>query len=109
MSFAKNLMSEFVIEPKCFPFDIDGNPKQLENCPAHTATGYLLPCCWLDITNGNLEDELNGVRVPELHLSTGITYKEIVHSHQWKNFYIKLFTSPETAVDKCKEKCGRYK
>ena len=97
------------IEPKCFPFDKDGNDirNQMLNCPAHTATGYLVPCCWMDrsIVVAN-DDDLNGVRVPELNLKTGITYKEIMESDNWKNFYKQLFQDPESSHDICKQCCG---
>lgn len=97
------------IKPKCFPYDKDGNfvRSSMKNCPAHTASGYLLPCCWLDRASVVAkDDELNGVRVPELHLNTGITYKEIVESDNWKNFYKQLFEDPENAHKICKECCG---
>jgi|TARA_R100000081_G_C4798489_1_gene162514 hypothetical protein len=99
----------FHIEPRCFPFDKDGNniKDKMQNCPAHTASGYLLPCCWLDRSNivAN-NDDLNGIRVPELHLRNKITYEQIMKSKQWKNFYKQLFEDPEKAHDICKECCG---
>ncbi len=104
-------MTEFIqIEPKCFPYDKDGNNirQEMGNCPAHTATGYLLPCCWLDRPDIIAEDDnINGVRVPELNLDTGITYKEIMRSENWKRFYRELFEQPEKAHPVCKECCGK--
>jgi len=97
------------IEPKCWPFDKDGNNirNQMQNCPAHTASGYLVPCCWLDRSHiVARNDTLNGIRVPELNLNTGITYKEIMESDQWRNFYKELLESPETAHQICRECCG---
>ena len=52
------------------------------------------------------DDDLNGVRVPELNLKTGITYKEIMESDNWKNFYKQLFQDPESSHDICKQCCG---
>ena len=96
------------IEPKCFPFDKDGNKvfDSMNNCPTHTAAGYVLPCCWLDRAVVAAEnDDLNGVRVPELHLDN-ITYEQIVKSDQWRKFYRQLFEDPENAHQICKDCCG---
>ena len=94
------------IEPKCFPFDKDGNDVEMRQCPAHTAAGYLLPCCWLDRAVVAVEnDTLNGVRVPELHLDNK-SYVEIINSEQWKDFYKQLFNDPANAHQICKECCG---
>lgn len=105
----KKLSEKLHIEPKCFPFNKDGNniQSEMKNGPAHTATGYLLPCCWMDksyvVAN---DDDLNGVRVPELNLNTGISYKEIMASDNWKKFYKQLFEEPEKSHKICKECCG---
>jgi hypothetical protein len=93
--------------PECMPEFYPKN-KYIRGI-AYTATGYLLPCCWLDTPR--LEQELlkYGLLDENLKLANNATVEDIIHSPQWQNFLNILISEQDNAPSKCKEKCGSAK
>jgi len=95
------------IIPKCFPFlengDIDING--MGQCMAFSASGYYVPCCWMDNAFDRKENP-GGIYNKELNVKNGITPEDALNSRQWKNFYRKILFKPKEAGSRCKTSCG---
>lgn len=92
------------LEPKCFPEHLN-KEKEIRGI-AYTATGFLMPCCWLDGIGFNNEYEKLGLHDEELKLENNKSVEDIICSKQWKNFTRILIEEPHNAPTKCKQKCG---
>jgi len=95
------------INPKCFPFDDEGNVmiSQMSQCMAFSASGYYLPCCWIDNAHDKYENP-NGIYDEELNAKEGMTPEKVLKSKQWKDFYHTILFKPEKAGSRCKTQCG---
>lgn len=96
------------MRPKCHPFWIE-NGERVDNqnmtSLAYTATGYVMPCCWMDPVNAK-GDEPNPLHVEELKLSNNTSVKQVMLSPIWLKFHRDLIESPECALKICREMCG---
>ena len=61
------------IYPKCL------NKKEL----AYTATGYLLPCCWLDVPTGWSEPQIKRLMQKHLLLENNEKVEDIINSNEY--------------------------
>jgi len=68
-----------------------------------SATGYLLPCCWMDHENMSLIPELVQEK---FKLSNVKTIEDIVESEEWKSFFDKIQNDQENAPSVCHHYCG---
>ena len=112
-------------QPKCL--QSDGTNVR---CPiAITATGFVLPCCWLgsqsaywpkasgDRPDGseNLygsenfsEDEkIKSFYDEELHIDNNETIEDIINSDMWQNFMSDLINKPEESSSICFKMCSK--
>ena len=75
-----------------------------------TATGFVLPCCWLDRPDGSenlLEDEkIKPFFDKELHIDNNKTIDDIVNSDMWQNFMSDLINKPEESSPFCFKVCS---
>ena len=101
-----NVPHKFEIKPRCFPFNKNGQKIRTENCTAFSSAGWYLPCCWIDTNHNHLKENYMNLWDAELHISTGISPREVLNSNQWKNFFKKIFQSPKNASETCKYYCG---
>ena len=75
-------------------------------CLGHSAQGFILPCCWMDLFPLNRD---NGVEVffqEKFKISNVKDIKEITHSKEWVQFYIMLQEHPEDAPPICYRMCS---
>lgn len=83
-----------MINPKCLV------KKEL----AYTATGYILPCCWLD---GSLDIYKQKQILPllkeKLKVSNNEKIEDIIYSDEWNYFFEELMNDPSTL---CKKFCS---
>ena len=68
----------------------------------YSALGYILPCCWCDVTDDEGFKELKNEK---LKLSNVQSIKDIIYSKEWKKFIKKLVLYPETAPKTCHKYC----
>ena len=80
------------VYPKCL------NKKEI----AYTATGYLLPCCWLDKPTAWQEPQVKRLMKKHLKLENFDSVEEVVHTKEWKDFFEELKTNPAiTCINYC--------
>ena len=80
------------------------NPKCLDKKEiAYTATGYLLPCCWLDNPVGWVESQIKRLRQEHLKVKNNDTIEDIITSDEWFDFFEELKRNPSRT---CKRFCG---
>ena len=76
---------------------------------AVTATGFVLPCCWLDRPDSFdeiMEDEkIRPLFDDALHIDNNDTIEDIVSSHSWQKFMRELTEKPEESSYICFEMC----
>jgi len=92
------------LEPRCFPEHLK-KEKEVMGI-AYTSTGYLMPCCWLDVPQYIDEYKKLGLHDEELKLANNKCIEDIICSKQWQNFTRILAEEPHNAPTKCKQKCG---
>jgi hypothetical protein len=100
------------IIPQCHPYSVvDGEIQKQRKTKriAYTSTGYILPCCWCDVSGNKAEREdyvQFGLFDEDLKLKNNENIKNILLSKQWVNFHKTLLDSPEKAPIRCKRYCG---
>ena len=92
------------LNPKCFKTDKHG-----DRAVAFTATGYLLPCCWLDNhANGTVHQKwVKDFYKKEQHIDNHEKIEDIIEGKTWQNFFNMLENDPEDAPKVCWEHCNR--
>jgi hypothetical protein len=85
------------IKPRC----LDNNKLKELN---YSASGYLLPCCWVDSDLDSIEQF--GLLNIHLKLENVKNIEEIMQSNEWNNLYRLLTEDQENAPDICKRHCG---
>ena len=70
----------------------------------NTTRGYLLPCCYLDVTD-LFEGEFKDLVKEKFKLSEVASIEEIIESEEWLSFYQNLRDG--IAPDRCYEACGK--
>jgi len=78
------------IYPKCL------HKKEL----SYTATGYLLPCCWLDNPIGWQEPQIKRLMQKHLLLKNNEKVEDIINSKEWKEYFEELKTNPSLTCQK---------
>jgi hypothetical protein len=67
---------------------------------AYTATGYLIPCCWVDM-DPDFEKFFN----ESLYIDNNESVEDILNSKIWQEFYHMLENQPSLAPNICKTQC----
>ena len=77
---------------------------------AVTATGFVLPCCWLDRPDGSQNfPENKKIKLffdKELHIDNHETIEDIINSDTWQNFMSDLVNKPEESSAICLKMCS---
>ena len=117
-------------QPKCLlPSPPPGSPPAERQGISFTATGFVLPCCWLASSaafwpkaSGERPDGgegLNGSEsfsedekiklffAKELHIDNNETIENIIGSDTWQNFMSDLVNKPEKSSPLCFERCSK--
>ena len=84
-------------QPKCILTDRQ---------PAFTATGFLVPCCWVDNQWGMKDKNIKKFYDPKQHIDKHETVMEIMHGEVFTDFWNMLKNKPENAPKICKKYCG---
>lgn len=84
-------------KPKCL---------QTEKSLAITATGYVVPCCWVDNEQGWTDKILSKFYDKSLHLDNNKNIEDIVNSEIWYDFFSTLINKPKNAPNSCKKFCS---
>jgi len=73
---------------------------------AFTATGYIVPCCWVDNEQGWKDKTLSKFYNKSLHLNNNDSIEDIINSETWYDWFIMLKSKPENAPFVCKQYCS---
>ena len=73
---------------------------------AFTATGYLIPCCWLDDHNVWNQKWVKNFYKKNNHIDNHKSIDTIVEGSDFKEFYKMLTENSENAPPVCKHHCG---
>ena len=69
-----------------------------------TATGFLVPCCWVDCLEGWNDEQLKKFYDKKLHIDNN-EVEEIFESETWTDWFDMLKNNPENAPKLCKKYC----
>ena len=78
------------INAKCLSF------KEL----SYTATGYIMPCCWVDTPIALIEPQIARLRKEHLKLENNENIEDIINIKDWKEFFEELKTDPAILCQK---------
>ena len=84
------------------------NPKCIltGRLPAFTATGYIVPCCWVDDPKGWKDKNIAKFYNPKLKITNNKNVENIMENKIWKDFFNLLINDSENAPKICKQFCG---
>lgn len=74
--------------------------------PAFTATGFLIPCCWVDNPTAWKEKKIKEFYDEKWHIDKHETVLEIMHGELFNDWWDMLENRPEEAPEICKRYCG---
>lgn len=74
--------------------------------PACTATGYIVPCCWVDNPLGWNDKTISKFYDKTLHLDNNNSIEDIINSETWHDWFVMLKNKPENAPPVCKKYCS---
>jgi hypothetical protein len=100
-----------ILFPRCHPYwivngeKIENNEEILGQKLAYTATGHILPCCWLDNNNKDPKQKVQQFLTDELKLENNDSIEDIITSDTWINFHKSLIDFPENAPRMCQKMC----
>ncbi len=91
-------------QPKCL-----GKEGYRGRSIAVSATGFVLPCCWLDRPD-DFDDIMKDKKVgplfdKKLHIDNNDTIEDIVSSDPWQKFMRELTEKPEESSPICFQMC----
>ena len=75
---------------------------------AVSATGFVLPCCWLNQTyDVNKHEKVRPLFDDKLHIDNNDTIDDIIYSEPWQTFMRDLIEKPEKSAPICFRKCTK--
>lgn len=74
--------------------------------PAFTATGYLVPCCWVDNPWAWKDPKIKEFYNPKWHIDKHDSVMDIMHGKNFNDWWEMLEKKPEEAPNICKKYCG---
>ena len=87
-------------QPKCLDSNrTNGRPI------AVSATGYVLPCCWLDRASSPKDKKVKTLFDDKLHIDNNDTIEDIISAEPWQKFMRDLVEKPEESSPICFEMC----
>jgi len=72
---------------------------------AVSATGYVLPCCWLDRASSPKDKKVKTLFDDKLHIDSNDTIEDIISAEPWQKFMRDLVEKPEESSPICFEMC----
>ena len=84
-------------QPKCILTDRQ---------PAFTATGFLVPCCWVDNPWAMKDKNIKKFYNKKQHIDKHDSVMSIMHGKVFTDFWDMLENKPENAPEICKKYCG---
>jgi len=100
--------------PQCWCVTMEGDYKPNDGFPgagnglAFTASGHLLPCCYL-YKYHNYKNNTKNLWDDELRVDRNDDLLDIIESEQWYNFHKELYEHPENACKECHTHCSKPK
>ena len=88
-------------QPKC----LSKEGRNIGRSGAISATGFVLPCCWLDRPNKPMDSKVSTLFDEKLHIDNNDTIDDIIKSDPWQKFMRELTTKPEESSPICLEMC----
>jgi len=88
-------------QPKCIKPNTDAVGRDI----AVSATGFILPCCWLDRPDSEIDEKVATLFNDKLHIDNNDTIDDIIKSDPWQKFMRELTTKPEESSPICLEMC----
>ena len=93
-------------QPKCLSSD------RTNGRAAVSATGYVLPCCWLDRASSPKDKKVKTLFDDKLHIDNNDTIEDIISAEPWQKFMRDLVEKPEESspifFEMCTSKGNRY-
>ena len=75
---------------------------------AVSATGFVLPCCWLDQAyDVNKHEKVRPLFDDKLHIDNNDTIDDIIYSEPWQTSMRDLIEKPEKSAPICFRKCTK--
>ena len=88
-------------QPKC----LSKEGRNIGRSGAVSATGFVLPCCWLDRPNEPRDSKVSTLFDEKLHIDNNDTIDDIIKSDPWQKFMRELTTKAEESSPICLEMC----
>ena len=89
-------------QPKCIKPNTDAVGRDI----AVSATGFILPCCWLDRPDSEIDEKAATLFNDKLHIDNNESIEDILMSDTWLEFYDMLEHQPNEAPKHCHKKCS---
>lgn len=90
-------------QPKC----LGPEGRNLGRSIAVSATGFVLPCCWLDRPSSSMDEKVKTLFDESLHIDNNDTIDDIIGAESWQKFMRDLIEKPEDSSPICLEMCTR--
>mgnify|MGYP001159807799 FL=1 len=88
-------------QPKC----LGPEGRNLGRSIAVSATGFVLPCCWLDRPSSPMDEKVKTLFDKSLHIDNNDTIEDIISAEPWQKFMRELIEKPEESSSICLEMC----
>ena len=88
-------------QPKC----LGPEGRNLGRSIAVSATGFVLPCCWLDKPSSPMDEKVKTLFDESLHIDNNDAIEDIIMSDPWQKFMRELVEIPEESSPICLEMC----
>ncbi len=89
--------------PKC----LGSEGRNFGRAIAVSATGFVLPCCWLDRPSSPMDEKVKTLFDESLHIDNNDTIDDIIGAEPWQKFMRELVEKPEESSPICLEMCTR--
>ena len=86
-------------QPKCLKFG---------RAAAVTATGVVLPCCWLDQPSSLRDEKVDTLFEAKLNIDNNDTIEDIINSAPWQKFMRELVEKPKESSPICLRMCSTH-
>ena len=90
------------LQPKC----LGPEGQNVGRSIAVTATGFVLPCCWLDKPGQEVDEKVKTLFDSSLHIDNNETIENIINAEPWQKFMSELTEKPELSSPICFQFCS---
>ena len=88
-------------QPKC----LGPEGRNIGRSIAVSATGFVLPCCWLGRPSSPMDEKVKTLFDKSLHIDNNDTIEDIISAEPWQKFMRELIEKPEESSSICLEMC----